>query len=113
MAAVILQLRHAKHSPEILHPNAISVFELAADNKSIPRELSEQLIDEATTWRNLAGILKLVATDNFAIESANPNVKSMIARSCGLENPDEMNATIADLALSSSTAVDRLKIADT
>ena len=111
-AAAILQLRHTRHSPEILHPNAISVFELAAENKSISRELSEQLIDEATTWRNLAGILKLVATDNFAVETANPNVKSMIARSCGLENPDEMNATIADLALSSSTAVDRLKIAD-
>ncbi len=109
--ATILQLEHARLSPQVLHPDVISVFQSATEDELISKDVSEQLIEATTMWRNLAGILNLVGDDDFTPETANSNVKSVIARACGLENFNELDTAISDTATSAESALDSLKIA--
>ena len=110
-AAVILRLNHAKQLQQVLHPDVVTVFRSAAENNLISKDASEQLIEAATMSRNLAGILSLVADDDFMTETTDLNVKSVIARACGLDNFDELDNAISNVVMRSKSALETLNIA--
>lgn len=107
-AARFLQLTHAGDTPDILAPNAISVFQVAGTSGFLSGESATQLSEAAKMWQNLKGILQLIVADGSAIEMATPRVKEMIADSCGIGDFDELLATIHETASQVAANVDEL-----
>ena len=103
-AARLLQLTHAGDVSGDPAPMAASVFRAAAKGGSIPDADMEQLAAAATMWRNLQGILRLVADEGFAAETAGPGVKAALARSCGLDDFEALAAAIRDSASRAAAA---------
>ncbi len=107
-AARYLQLSHAADTPGILAPDAVSVFRAAGAQGVISAAAAERLAGAATMWRNLRGILRLVAQDDFSAETAAAPVKSVIARSCGADDFEALTVAIQSTAACASRAIDTL-----
>lgn len=84
-AARFLQLTQGVAS-DIPAPNASAVFQAAGERGLIPDAAVKRLAEAAKRSRNLQGILRLVAENNFAVETATPKVKAVIARACGTDD---------------------------
>ena len=108
-AARILQLTHAGDGPDILAPDAATVFRSARERGFIPAAAAELLTAANSMWRNLRGILRLVADDNFTADTANAKVKSVIAQSCGRDSFDELTDAIRTTASRAASAVDAVE----
>ncbi len=106
-AARFLQLTHTV-APDIPAPGAGSVFKAAGTRGLIPDHAAERLAEAAKTWRNLRGILRLVAGDGFAVETASPKVKAVIARSCGMDDFDALTAATRETASLAAADIDAL-----
>ena len=104
--ARFLQLNHAAAAPEILAPAAVSAFRTAGAREFISAAAAERLVEAATMWRNLRGILRLVADDGFSAETAAPGVKAVIARSCGSDDFDALTAAIRSTAAHAACDID-------
>ncbi|MYI74801.1 MAG: hypothetical protein F4057_05620 [Acidobacteria bacterium] len=89
-AARLLQMTHAGDVPELLAPDAASVFRTAGDRGLLPDGAAARLAAAEGMWRNLRGILRLVADDGFAVDAATARVKSVIAQSCGMDDFDAL-----------------------
>ncbi len=107
-AARFLQLVHAGDSPEILVPDAISIFQTAGANGLIPTDAAERLAEAAEMWQNLQGILRLVMEDGFSVETATPKIKGITSRSCGRDNFDDLTTAIRETASQAATDIDAL-----
>ena len=107
-AARFLQLSHVGDAPDILVPDAVSVLRTAGARGWIPAAAAERLAKAARLWQNLRGILRLVETDNFAIETAGPKVKAVIARSCGMDDFGALGTTIRETAFRAAGDIDAL-----
>ena len=103
-AARLLQLTHAGDVSGDPAPTAASLFQAAGKGGSIPDADMEQLAVAATMWRNLRGILRLVADEGFAAENAGPGVKAALARACGLDDFEALAAAIRDTASRAAAA---------
>ena len=89
-AARLLQMTHAGEVPELLAPDAASVFHAAGSRGLIPDGAAARLTAADSMWRNLHGILRLVVDDGCAVDAAADRVKSVIARSCGMDDWDAL-----------------------
>ena len=107
-AARFLQLSHVGDAPDILVPDAVSVLRTAGARGWIPADAAERLVKAARLWQNLRGILRLVETDNFAVETAPPKVKAVIARSCGMDDFGALGTTIRETAFRAAGDIDEL-----
>ena len=107
-AARFLQLTYAGDGPDDPAPSAGSVFKTAGSRGMIPADVAERLAAAATTWRNLRGILRLVADDGFAIETASPRAKASIAQACGMDDGDALIAAIRETASRAAADIDAL-----
>ncbi len=107
-AARQVQLTYADDVPEILVPDTASVFQTASSHGLIPDDVAKRLTEAAGMWRNLHGILQLVAKDGFAVEKATPKVKTVIARSCGMNDFDALADAIPEMASRAAADIDTL-----
>ena len=105
--ARFLQLTHTV-APDIPAPTAGSVFLTAGRRELIPDDAAKRLAEAAKTWRNLRGILRLVAEDGFTVETAGPKVKAVIAGACGMDNFDALTAAIRETASRAAADIDAL-----
>jgi len=96
--ARFLQLTHADTVPGMLVGDAISVFRMAGEHDLIPADVAERLVAATTLWRNLRGILHLVAEDGWSIETASPRSRAVIARASGTDDFDALADTIRNTA---------------
>ena len=106
-AARFLQLTHTV-APDIPAPGASSVFKTAGSRGLIPVDAAVRLAEAAKMWRNLRGILRLVAEDGFAVETASPKVKAVIARSCGMDDFGALTAATRKTASLAAAGIDAL-----
>ncbi len=107
-AARFLQLTLAGDAPDMLTLDAASVFRTAGSRGLIPADVAERLVAAAKTWRNLLGILQLVGDDGFAIETASPTVKAVIARACGMDDFDALTSAVHETASRAAADIDAL-----
>ena len=96
--ARLVQLAHADDAPEILVPDTAAAFQTAGSFGLIPEDVSSRLAGAAEMWLNLQGILRLVVKDGFAVEKATPKVKSVVARSCGMNDFSALTDAIRETA---------------
>ena len=107
-AARFLQLTHAAGASEVLAPDAVSVFRAAGTCGIIASDVAGRLAEAATMWRNLRGIMRLVAKDGVSADTAPPPAKPVIARACGADDVDALTDrvdSIANRAVSDITAL--------
>ena len=90
--ARLLQLTHA--TPELLAPDTVSVFRTAGEHNLVAADIAERLTGAATLWRNLRNSLRLVAAEGWSIETASPGTKMTLARACGQDDFDALNAAV-------------------
>ena len=107
-AALLLRLRHPIDASDMLAPDAVSVFRAAGKRGLIAADVADRLVGAATMWRNLRGSLRLVAEDGGGVETAGPRVKALVARACGLDDFDELDAAIRGTASRTAAAIDAL-----
>ena len=106
--ARFLYMTHAADASADAAPTAASVFQAAGTHGLIPDDAAGRLAEAATMWRNLRGILRLVADDAPAVESAGPKVKAVIARACGSSDFDALTATVRETASRTAADIDAL-----
>ncbi len=106
-AARFLELTHTL-APDDPAPSASSIFKTAAGRGLIPVDAAERLAEAVKMWRNLRGILRLVAGDGFAIETAGPKVKAVIAQGCGMDDFDAVTTAIRETASRAAADIDAL-----
>ena len=104
-AARFLQLTRAGDAPDVQAPDAGSVFRTAGDRGWIPGDDAGRLAEAAGMWRSLRGILRLVAEEAFAPETAGPKVRAVIARACGLDDFDALTDTVRETASRAAAAL--------
>lgn len=92
--AQYLQLRHAAGHPDVLAGDTVSVLRRAAAEGLVDAEMAGDLIEAATLWRNLQGILRLAVEGRFDADSAAPALKTVIARACGAVDFDALVQTM-------------------
>lgn len=107
-AALLLRLTHGGDAPELLAPDAVSVFRAAGKRGLIAADVAERLVDAATMWRNLRGSLRLVTSGDSGVETAGPRVKTVIARACGLDDFTAVSNAIRDKASRVAADIDAL-----
>ena len=107
-AALLLRLTHASEAPDMLAPDTVSVFQAAGQRGLIASEVADRFVDAATMWRNLRGALRLVTDDGSRVETGGPKVRTVIARSCGLDDFDALDAAIRDTASRTAADIDAL-----
>ena len=107
-AARFLQLMHAGDLPEILAPDAVSIFRTAGERELTPSGAAERLVEASKMWQNLRGALRWLAEDGFDIETASLSTKAVIARSCGVEDFDALTAAIREMASRAAADIDAL-----
>ena len=109
-AARLLQLSHVDADPDLPSPAATSVFRAAGGRGWIPEDAAERLADAAKRWRNLQGIVGLVAEDGFAVEKAPPKVQTVIARACGAEDFAALIAVVRETAARAAADIEALDV---
>ena len=92
--AQYLQLRYAAGHADILAGDTVSVLKAAAAAGMTEKDRARDLIDAATLWRNLQGILRLTIDGNFHAASATPALKTVISRACGAVDFDALMQTM-------------------
>lgn len=101
--AQYLQLRHAAGHPDILAGDTVSVLGRARENGLVDQTFAEDLIEAATLWRNLQGILRLTVEGRFDADSAAPALRTVIARACGAVDFDALVQTMKTSAERTNT----------
>ena len=107
-AAWFLYLTRAADASAVAGATATSVFPAAGARGLIPEDAAERLSEAATLWRSLRGILRLVAEDGIAVESADPRVGAVIARACGMDDIDALTAAVQESAARAAADIDAL-----
>ena len=108
LAALYLQLLRASKMPEILDCDTVSVFEVARTDGLIDSETALGFADAARLWRNLAGILSLTVADTSIPDDRLPEVRNVIARSCGAPILESFDQTIRETATWTARQLDTL-----
>ena len=88
--------------------DAASVFRAAGKRGLIAADAAERLAEAAALWRDLHGSLRLIAGDGFEVDAASSQVKTGIARACGLDDFDELAARFLDTASVAAADIDAL-----
>ena len=96
--ARFLYMTHTADTSLVPAPGAASIFRTAGAHGLIPDGAAERLAQAAGIWRNLRGILQLVAQDGFAVEAASPEVRAVIAQAWGMDDFGGLTAAIRETA---------------
>ena len=107
-AARFLYMIHAADASAVTAPTAASVFRAAGEHGLIPNDAAGRLAEAATLWRNLRGILRLVAEGRVALEMADPGIKAVVTRACGMDDVDALTATVRETAARAAADIDAL-----
>ena len=107
-AALLLALTSAGDAPDPSASDAVSIFRTAGGRGTLAEGAAERLAEAATLWRNLQGAVRLVADEGFAVETAAPKVKAVIARCCGLADFGALTAAIRETASRAAADIDAL-----
>ena len=107
-AARFVQLAHGPQVPELLAGGAASAFRTAGARGLVAAETAGRLEEAARTWRNLRGMLRLIADDGFAVEAAPPKARAAIALSCECEDSDAVDGMIRETAARAALDIDAL-----
>ena len=107
-AARLLYLTHAADAAAHAAPTAASIFQAAGAHGLLPEDSARRLAEASAMWRNLRGILRLVADDGFALEEVGPRVEAVIARACGSSDFDALSATVRETATRAAADIDTL-----
>ena len=102
--ARLLQVTLAGNAPDGPAPSAAALFRAAGERGVIASDTAERLAEVASMWRNLRGILRLIADDGRVDETAGPGVKATIARAAGTHDFEELIAAIRETASSAVAA---------
>lgn len=108
-AAQFLQLTRLEQISD--NPNnidATSVFQAARALDLIPEEAAEQLTRAAQVCRNLRGIHQLVMEDGVPTESMSDKAKTVIAKSCGQVDFDQLYETVRETVTASESGLSSL-----
>ena len=107
-AAACLTVTQAATAPEVIATGTVSVFQSAGESGLIPDDTAQRLAEAARMWRNLRGILRLLAEDDSVDDATCPMARTVIATSCGTEDFDALNAAIKVTAARATTDIDTL-----
>ena len=107
-AARLLYMTHAEDTSAISAPSAVAILEAAGAHGLIPTSAAGRLAAAATMWRNLRGVLRLVAEDGLAIETAGPGVRAVVARACGMDDFAALAASVPETASRAAADIDAL-----
>jgi len=88
--------------------HAGSVFQAAGERGLIAADAAERLAAAAPLWRDLRGSLRLIAGDGFAVDTASSQVRTGIARACGMDDFDALAARFHDTAYLAAADIDAL-----
>ena len=88
--------------------DAASVFRAAGERGLIAADVAERLAEAAALWSDLHGSLRLIAGDGFAVDTASPQVRTGIARACGLDDFDALADRFLDAATLAADDIDAL-----
>ena len=100
-----LQLVHAADTPEILTSDAMSIFRTAGTNGRIAAGTAEHLLEAATLWRNLRGIVRMIGKDKLSLQTANRQAKAVIARSCGSDDIGSLTDAVRPMATRTAASI--------
>ncbi|MCY3547403.1 MAG: fatty acid desaturase [Gemmatimonadetes bacterium] len=107
-AALALGLTLREDDSDKPTQDAASVFRAAGKRGLIAADAAERLAEAAALWRDLHGSLRLIAGDGFEVDAASSQVKTGIARACGLDDFDELAARFLDTASVAAADIDAL-----
>ncbi|MCE2389902.1 MAG: fatty acid desaturase [Proteobacteria bacterium] len=106
--ARLLQLSVAGDAPDSPAPDAVDVFQTARKRGLVSESAAERLAEAARMWRNLRGALRLVGGSGFDPGTASAKTETLIARSCGQEDPEALTRAIREKASSAAAEIDAL-----
>ena len=107
-AARTLRLRLADGDDGIPALDAATVFRTAGERSLIAATIAERLAQATALWRNLHGIVRLIAGSFVDVESARPGVKAAVARSCGYDDFDALTSAVHETASQTAADIDNL-----
>ena len=108
-AARRLQLTHPGEFSGDPAPAASTVFRTAGARGWTPEDVAERLARTAKTWRNLRGVLRLVAENGVVDEPVPPKVGAVIARSSGVDDVGALTAAVREAAARATADLDTLE----
>ena len=108
--ARLLYMTHAEDASATSAPSASAIFEAAGAHGLIPTSAAERLAKAATMWRNLQGVLRLVAEDGLVLETAGPEVRAVVARACGMDDFAALAAAVRESASRAAADIDALAV---
>ena len=97
--ARVVQLTDADAGQGDLAPPAAALFNGAG---------TESLAQAATMWRDLQVVMRLIAEEGFDPTAAGPEVQSVVANACGLEDFDALKSAVAETAARAAAEIDTL-----
>jgi len=104
-AARFLQLKDAGGGSDIAAPAAASIFRQAGESGRISAVSAQCLAEAANLWRNLRGILRLVAEDGADTDTVSAKAKAVIARGCGLDDFGALGETVEETAADAAACI--------
>ncbi|MDE2805627.1 MAG: fatty acid desaturase [Gemmatimonadota bacterium] len=107
-AALALRLTLRQGEPDLPDLDAASVFRAAGQRGLLAADIAERLAEAAALWRDLHGSLRLIAGDGFAVDAASSQVRTGIARACGLNDFDALVTRFHDTASLAAADIDAL-----
>ena len=107
-AALLLALTPAGNAPDPSASDVVSIFRTARGRGLLAEGAAERLAEAATLWRNLQGAVRLVADEDFAVETAAPKARAVIARCCGQADFGALTAAIRETASRAAADIDAL-----
>ncbi len=111
-AADFLRLVHAADRPDILDGDAPAAFEAAQALGAISAGAAEELGEAARLWRNLWGLMQLVADGDPVEEGAGPALAGVIGRTGGGLVLEALSESVRDIAARAAGHVDAILGAD-
>ena len=107
-AARLLYMAHAAEASSTAPPTAASIFRAVGEHGHISEDKAEGLAEAATLWRSYRGAERVVAGDGGAAETSDPRVGAVVARACGMDDVDALNAAVHRTAARAAADIDAL-----
>ena len=107
-AARLLYMAHAAEASSTASPTAASIFRAVGEHGHISEDKAEGLAEAATLWRSYRGAERVVAGDGGAAETSDPRVGAVVARACGMDDVDALNAAVHRTAARAAADIDAL-----